>query len=498
MVFPLLLLPFSLFLQASGDDGTCGVAGTVVDSVTGEAVRKARVWLEREERRAVDGAVVQTGERGEFSVRDLEEGTYRVRVERSGYLEVQGGRMVVRLRRGERLAGVAVRLVRGAVIAGTIRDGDGEPVERARVVLGRFTYEYGEGMVEGIDSVDTNDRGEYRFFGLPGGRYYVSAEPRGGGPEVLTLYPAARDVAGATALTVEAGRQLSGVDIQMARARMYRVDGVVRNADGAKPMTVILRDSLNAGMREHELSTSGVASGGGFLFRAVPAGRYELEARQGSLLGKTKIEVDGDMDGVGVTLGRSAEISFTFSVEGEEKPDLGGIHWFLTTDGRNGVAMGARTVPPGSYRLQVEGRPLRKYFVKSAVAGGEDVLANGLTVAGQTKITVQVVLSAAGGRLRGIVTDGGGRPVAGALVLLAAEGPRSLGRYRTATADQHGQYEFTAVAPGEYRAYAWEEVEGEEWRDPAFLRNFEKLAGAVSLGEREERALGLRVGVVGR
>jgi uncharacterized protein (DUF2141 family) len=513
-------LPFAFFLQLPAVAQRCALSGTVIDSVTDELLHKTRLRLERADGNNADAVVTQTAEDGRFCLHDLEEGTYRLQATRRGYLETyygerrQGkGGTLIRLRDGEPLSAVVVKLVRGAVIAGTIRDAEGEPVERAHVVLGRFSYEYGRGRVEGMASTDTDDRGEYRFSGLAAGKYYVSAEPKSDGrvrmegpPEgdVLTLYPAARDVSAAMPLVVTAGRQLLGMDIQLARARLYRVSGQVRNGVGSGPSTVLLRETRSAGMRDSDLSTSAPGKSGAFVFRSVPAGTYELEARQDNLAAKMTISVSADLDGLGITMVPRADILITFSVEAEEKPDLAGIHCFLTSDGRQGVAalwrgtndLLARGVPAGSYSLIVEGSPLRKYFVKSATAGSEDVLERGIAVAGQEKLSIHVVLSASGGRLTGNVSDASRQPVAGALVLLGSRTVRGHGQFQTAMTDQQGRYEFTAVAPGEYWAIAWEDVEAEEWRDPIFLKGYEKQARAVVVREREESSLPLRAATV--
>ncbi len=56
----------------------------------------------------------------------------------------------LRLEAGQSLGDLKFELMPSAVIAGTVRDSDGEPLENAQVTLGRFTYEYGTARVEGV------------------------------------------------------------------------------------------------------------------------------------------------------------------------------------------------------------------------------------------------------------------------------------------------------------------------------------------------------------
>lgn len=62
-----------------------------------------------------------------------------------------------------------------------------------------------------------------------------------------------------------------------------------------------------------------------------------------------------------------------------------------------------------------------------------------------------------------------------------------------ATADQDGAYQFAAIAPGEYRAFAWtgDDTSG-DWRDPEFRKRYEKSARKVTLGPRSETRLDLQ------
>jgi len=66
-----------------------------------------------------------------------------------------------------------------AVIVGRVVDEDREPVAYAQVQTMRYRYNQGKKQLAPYGGGSTNDLGEYRIFGLPPGRYYISATHRG-------------------------------------------------------------------------------------------------------------------------------------------------------------------------------------------------------------------------------------------------------------------------------------------------------------------------------
>ena len=54
-------------------------------------------------------------------------------------------------------------------------DEDGEALPRALVTVQRYQYVGGERQLTPAGGDQTDDRGQYRVFGLPPGDYYVSA-----------------------------------------------------------------------------------------------------------------------------------------------------------------------------------------------------------------------------------------------------------------------------------------------------------------------------------
>jgi hypothetical protein len=118
---------------------------------------------------------------GKFAFKEIDAGQYRLDAERNGYptqpygQKVAGGLgTIVNVAAGQSIKDVTFRLVQGCVVTGRVRDAAGEPIAGLGVSLMRSRYdELGKKTLVGVNQRDTDDRGEYRFFWVEPGRYYV-------------------------------------------------------------------------------------------------------------------------------------------------------------------------------------------------------------------------------------------------------------------------------------------------------------------------------------
>jgi len=58
------------------------------------------------------------------------------------------------------------------------------------------------------------------------------------------------------------------------------------------------------------------------------------------------------------------------------------------------------------------------------------------------------------------------------VVVLVPDAPRRerLMLFKTTTADTMGHFSITGIAPGEYKLFAWEQIEESAYQDPEFLK----------------------------
>ena len=64
--------------------------------------------------------------------------------------------------------------------------------------------------------------------------------------------------------------------------------------------------------------------------------------------------------------------------------------------------------------------------------------------------------------------------------------------YKTASTDQNGRFTVKGVRPGEYKIYAWEEVEQGAYMDPDFVKPHESAGEAVSIKDSAQATVQLK------
>jgi protocatechuate 3,4-dioxygenase beta subunit len=481
------MIPILLLALAFEAPERCSVSGTVVDSVTGKGVAKVQVELLPVDRLTHHSATAMTDADGRFSMVDVDPGAYRLMGNRARYLDAR--KVMLQLDSGQKLEGITHKLVPAAVIAGTIRDADGEPVEGAHVVAAR---RLGGGRVEGAESTDTDDQGNYRFGHLRAGSYLVAVTPTPQSWErvdhspstetrmtpVLTFYPRAGESAFASAVTLRPGGRRESVDITLLRSPTFRVRGRLVNAD-----TRMVLALWGAGQTIEEFGrTTMTRPNGEFEFRGVPPGTYVLAADGPA----AQVTVGAsDVEGLEVAIPDGGAVRGRVTVEGESGRKLGG-RVFLRggIGGQYPPQVGAdgsfaiRHVPAGTYRVEVRLQDSPDLYVKSVRSGDVDVLANGLSLTGSGTAILDVVM-AKGGQIGGVVSSRESTVV--------VVGPET----RAVNADPFGRFSVTGLRPGEYRVYAWEDVEEDAWLDPEFLKGHE--GQRVTVGEGEARTVEVKV-----
>ena len=144
-----------------------------------------------------------TDDQGRFDITGVPPGRVTVTVSKVAHLTTPYGASrpgrpgtPLSLAAGQHLRDISVRLPRGAVITGVIRDGQGDPVANLQVTVQRAALVAGSaGYVLPRETLLTDDRGVYRAFGLAPGEYVVAAVPDRGRSAVERLADAEVDAA---------------------------------------------------------------------------------------------------------------------------------------------------------------------------------------------------------------------------------------------------------------------------------------------------------------
>ncbi len=208
------LLGFCAVLAAQSGAGA--VEGDVTDCVSHRPIAGARVKLRAGERMLF----TRSDSSGRFQFQEAPAGNLEVTADQPGYMNAS---------HYVRAAGpVHLSLIRYAVVAGSVKDWAGVPVEGVRVEL--LTLRPGEANMVAAAGTTTNDLGEYRFARLSAGSYYVRAHPRlhyddSDESERATWFPRALQSSTARAVAVAAGQEVSKIDIPLVRQAGVRIAG---------------------------------------------------------------------------------------------------------------------------------------------------------------------------------------------------------------------------------------------------------------------------------
>jgi protocatechuate 3,4-dioxygenase beta subunit len=281
---------------------------------------------------------------------------------------------------GENIENIDFALKLGGVITGRITNSNGQPLIEENVRLWRadeggkrqpFSTGYNYYMYR------TDDRGIYRLYGLPSGRYLVSAgiSQKDGTYAISsaryfpqTYHPDVMNESQAKVIELSEGDEVTGIDISVGEAmKGFQVSGRVIDADSGQPVigAQIQHGSVIPGGR----GISGYGSmgerssaQGEFRLRGIIPGKYAVFAttEEGSdyYSDFTPFEItESDVSGIEVRLRRGGSISGVVLIEGTDDPAIiskmlkFGLTAHSRTDEFNVPRRVTRINPRGGFRL---------------------------------------------------------------------------------------------------------------------------------------------------
>ncbi|HZQ95160.1 MAG TPA: hypothetical protein VFA67_09135, partial [Candidatus Sulfotelmatobacter sp.] len=421
---------------------------------------------------------------------------------------------------------VLFRLTLASVITGRVDDEDGEPTALIQVIaLRRPTEDELEDQerlpgrsreLQPAGVTQTDDRGQYRLFGLKPGEYYVKAveqlEPNYRVPETdmdlhealgtqyaPIYYPGVTQMGQAETVMLTPGEE-AHAEFVMRRIKTADISGRVIGPDG-KPADAFLY------LEEVPAADYGIFyaidtdTKGEFKIKGVAPGSYVLHADQHSQEDERhqaaqKIEVGSDnVESITLSLGRGVSFSGLVRVSAAGKVSFERMYVILASPDDQSANAWARVkkdgtfqftdVPEGTFAFSVGGLE-ENWYLKSVQLGADDVLAGGLVVEkGETQGTLQVVVSNEGAEVAGSVTQDD-KPVIGARVRIMPDPETRYNRLRrrTTSTDQSGRFSFVVLAPGQYRLAAKISAAGE---------NLSSEPKSVSLSEHDHKSIELTI-----
>lgn len=424
---------------------------------------------------------------------------------------------------------ILVSLVHGAVISGRVFGVDGLPLRKAVVRAVEIINQNGIPVLRNVADRDTNDLGEYRLFWLKPGEYYIQVSPArdaaangtqiasGPGVGILTYYPDAFVRASAKGIIVKPGDEVSGIDVRLRSAasapKSFKISGQVLstlsspgNSAGvpipAAAFLLYFPHDVSDETGQTTIGNSDIATGH---FEAlVPSGSYDLYARIASVQqgtqqrnngaanawGRAQLVVrDHDVEGIAVVVHPSVDVEGVLRFPGGTSPAKE-VRVGLEPDDSS-VRIGNFTVvaerpvvptPDGSfkiarvaeadYKLQITGLPA-DFYVADVRQGTSSIYGSTVHVGDKPSAPLEIFVAANGGSIQGTVTNNNGQPVASATLTMVAidASTQKAMVYKTATADDKGQFAMRGIRPGEYTVFASLNVFTTSFQSSDFLAN---------------------------
>jgi uncharacterized protein (DUF2141 family) len=372
------------------------------------------------------GQTTTTDDGGAFTFHHLTPGQYELQAFKNAYLRAsygasrpdRAGTPIV-VKDGEAVTNLAMTIARGGVITGVVRDTGGRPVPGMNLRVLKLGYNAVTGeRTLGAPSTGsvglTDDRGEYRAYGLPPGGYFVvvvpnvssgrgnddirqltaaevrqalqaartGASPPTAKPGRQTLppssarvnyapifHPGVTDIAAATPITLGVSEERAGVDVAIQLVPTATISGTITSSSGAVPSALSIR-LVPVGPQTEMLAGAGLRGrsaaprpDGTYLFNGVAPGAYTIKASTGGGRGAqpntptqwaaADVLVNGQDLDVPLTLQPGVAVNGRVVFEGSQPTasDLQALSFGLVP-----LGSGGQTQSGGGGRVDAEGR----------------------------------------------------------------------------------------------------------------------------------------------
>jgi hypothetical protein len=343
---------------------------------------------------------------------------------------------------------------------------------------------------------------------------------------IPVYYPGTTDAQSAAPINLPPGIVFSGVDLTATSVRTQRVQGQVINGTTGQPALnaqVMLipvprggSGGFRGGIRNPGNLRARINNQGAFDIRGVPPGSYEVMAvineRNNRMTARLPLEV-GNADVRNVSLIVSAGFTLTGRLVVEGPPsgapnsESSRMRVALRPDSAAQLAgppppspvqadgsFSLQQVGRDDYRVAVQGMP-RNAYIKAARYGSTDVLSEGLRLDRPPAAPLDILISTNTGIIDGTVQNEKQQPELNVTVVLVPDAARRnrFDLYRSTSTDTAGHFHVEGLPPGDYRVFAWTDVESGAWQDSEFLRQFEDRGRAVRITEGGTSNVELRV-----
>jgi protocatechuate 3,4-dioxygenase beta subunit len=293
-----------------------------------------------------------TNDAGHFQFASVPPGEYRLYASRAnGYTPAEYGQrspsgegISIQIDGGRPYSGIRLSMAPTGAIGGRVMLATDEPAVYARVGLMRAAYRDGNPIWIFAEATTTDDRGEYRFYAIPPGKYWISGQPWDsrstripytseptvypnrfagqqsmGAPMVIervlesgqtveefiqrVYYPGTSEEKAARTIVVHSGEQVQGIDFSIAGSTVSsrRMRGTILDGESGMPASGAIVRLVPRQLQGAALTIPSTTTGtdGTFEVKGMTNGAYSVLVNFGT--GNAYMTIDagaGDVEGV--------------------------------------------------------------------------------------------------------------------------------------------------------------------------------------------------------
>jgi protocatechuate 3,4-dioxygenase beta subunit len=210
------------------EPGTAIVSGVV--TLKGKPSCCVTIRLLDQSPRSYNKYFVGADENGRFRIPNVAAGKYLISARAPGHIFPVGYDIEVDVERplnvgeGEKIENIALEAKRLGVIAGRVTDSRGVPMIGEAIYLHRLDKDGKPQPILHAARQQTDDRGVYRLYGLPEGRYLVSVDYA---VDRAFFYPGMTSQSEAKAIEVAEESEVAGIDITLPDRERSPIAGAV-------------------------------------------------------------------------------------------------------------------------------------------------------------------------------------------------------------------------------------------------------------------------------
>jgi protocatechuate 3,4-dioxygenase beta subunit len=440
---------------------------------------------------------------GNYRITEIQPGRYQVALLSSAYTfsseDLTGTRTKnLLLEEGEDVSGIDFSVIRGGVITGRITDADGRPVIEERIIL--FSEQTNQANPNqkfqifnpnNATSMQTDDRGIYRIYALPPGRYKIAAGMAEnnyasfGGRRATykqTFFPDAGKADDATIIELAEDAEARNIDITLGRSLPgFVASGKIVDRETGQPVAGV-RLAARRTVSNNQSSSLGFPalsdSEGSFRLDSLTPGKYSIvivpqpgiEVRADSpvpfevidqnvtgllvqaakgLVVTGAVVLDGDYDQN--VFAKLAQLRLSAYVRSSTPNPVFGRDTTLSSDG----AFRIGGLSPGTLNFSIS-QPDRREAVGFTILRVERdgvVQPRGVELKDEQVSGVKIVVSYGTGSVRGELKFENGSLPANGRAVVSLRRPSAPGGFRQYSPDLRGHFLIEGIRAGTYDLY---------------------------------------------